>query len=178
MAFYDIANKTRVSETMHFEFNDTELQKSQLNACRDPQLPLDPETSAKNAIFTFSQISESVHLIVRVTRVLKGDIDAVCEPYVKGAIMSEKEKEKWITETKKTVEVLGKYRQPMAWGGIPAFTKNGKLALKEGSFCEIPLMKMKPVMTDEALYESIETGNVSTFNNFLGNNSNFGEERT
>ena len=78
--------------------------------------------------------------------------------------MSDKDRQKWITDTTVAVQSFGNFRQPMAWGAIPAFSKKGKLELKE-AFCEIPLWKMKPTLTDEALYELMNSAD-KVYTNF------------
>jgi len=65
--------------------------------------------------------------------------------------MNDKQKNKWLEETKAAIAQLGQYRQAFAFGAIQVF-KGGKLALKE-TMNEIDLWKMKPHLTDEAFYE-------------------------
>lgn len=109
------------------------------------------ESQCRHFIVPFPYVSDHIHLVVRVSRVLKGDIDSVCEPYHKGGSLSEKQKNKLVEESRTAIAQLGHYRQAFAFGVMPVF-RGGKLVLKE-AFNEIDLWKMKPHLTDDAVYE-------------------------
>eukprot|EP01125_Pyxidicula_operculata_P013616 TRINITY_DN4515_c0_g1_i3.p1 TRINITY_DN4515_c0_g1~~TRINITY_DN4515_c0_g1_i3.p1 ORF type:complete len:2070 (-),score=423.03 TRINITY_DN4515_c0_g1_i3:1571-6925(-) len=161
LAFYDTEKKVRVSEVLYAQFNDGEDDLKDWRTSLSQAFPNKPkkdaESDAKYAVFSFSYVSDHIQLVARVFNVFNGDTDVSCEPYIKGTDMSDKDRLKWQNDTLTHVRSshLVKYKQGFAWGSIPAF-KNGKLLLKE-SFCEIPLWKMKPFLSDNLFFESLSS---------------------
>ncbi len=75
IALYDLANKKKISETHHFQLNSQEV----LDALYDPTIV----PAFKFGLFTVSNPNPNIYIVLRIEKILQGDIDAVAEPYVK-----------------------------------------------------------------------------------------------
>lgn len=147
IAFYDIKNRVKLSEDFHFEFNDGESINTYMGRFYTPNP--DKETFTKRAIFKFGQVHDLICLVVKVRRVLKGTVDDIIEPYTSGS--KPPEKRSWLSENASNIGQFGKYQQYFVWSIIPAFTSDGTLALSDAK--KIDLYKMKPLCTNEAIYD-------------------------
>jgi hypothetical protein len=71
----------------------------------------DPSTFAKTCVFDLSAPSPDIYLIIRLEKVLQGDINEVVEPYLR----DDKNKDKVKANALAACERLGSYRMPFAW---------------------------------------------------------------
>lgn len=111
---------------------------------------------SNKAILTITYPSPDIYLVLRVEKVLQGDVDQVTEPYVKFANVSEtstfnfvtkaleylkwqhlqvkdKEREKLKTQAKEYCSRLGQYRQPFCWAMLPLFGEDKKLMVEKNT---------------------------------------------
>ncbi|KAH1002867.1 hypothetical protein HUJ04_008902 [Dendroctonus ponderosae] len=110
MALYDSKERKKVSETFYFDMN-TEGLKRMLGG----HVPYaDSSTLARSCIFNISHPSPDLFIVVRVEKVLQGDVNECVEPYLK----DEKNRDKLKSIAVSVCERLGKYRQAFAWTAI------------------------------------------------------------
>lgn len=79
VCLYDINLKKRISENHYFQVNPD----STLEALVSPEII--PQN--KRAIFTVSHPHSEVYMILRIEKILQGDIEEVCEPYCRTDIV-------------------------------------------------------------------------------------------
>ncbi|KAF2071777.1 hypothetical protein CYY_006905 [Polysphondylium violaceum] len=148
MYLYDIQKKTRLSETFHFDFNnDKTLRLLGNHAKSGDQINL-----TKKAIFYVNSRSsadlDNIYLIVKIEKVLMGDLEDHSEPYIK-MNLKEKEKDKFKDHIRSSASRLGAYRQPFCWGCIPVFEEG----VGEDTVIR-PLYRHRAEMTDTQLLDS------------------------
>ncbi|XP_030380516.1 dedicator of cytokinesis protein 6 isoform X2 [Scaptodrosophila lebanonensis] len=113
MAIYDLSKEPKkISENFYFDMN-TDSLKLMLSShvqCSDAS------TESRSAIFEISYPSNELYLVIRLEKVLQGDINNSVEPYLKED--KDKYREKAKSNAVDYCERLGKYRMPFAWTGI------------------------------------------------------------
>ncbi|XP_044752960.1 dedicator of cytokinesis protein 7 [Coccinella septempunctata] len=110
MALYDAKEKRKVSETFHFDLNPEGLKRM-----LGGHIPYsDISTLARGCIFNISNPSPDLFLVIRLEKVLQGDLNECVEPYIKEDKNWDKLKANAVT----VCERLGKYRQAFAWTAI------------------------------------------------------------
>eukprot|EP01094_Clydonella_sp_ATCC50884_P017219 TRINITY_DN2957_c0_g1_i1.p1 TRINITY_DN2957_c0_g1~~TRINITY_DN2957_c0_g1_i1.p1 ORF type:complete len:1831 (-),score=674.61 TRINITY_DN2957_c0_g1_i1:292-5784(-) len=125
MAIYDFEAQKRVSENFYFHIIEQVIKMN---------LPSGMITSgprAKKALFTVSHPNPNLFLVLRIEKVLQGDVEANAEPYIKHDSMKERDLEKAVNNVKSACERMGRYRQPFAYGILPLFGDDGQLAFDE-----------------------------------------------
>eukprot|EP01133_Synstelium_polycarpum_P007631 gene7631-8927_t len=145
---FDISKKVRMSDTFHFDFN-TDKTERLLGA---NQKTKDDIHRAKKALFTVSKSSTDIYLVLKVEKVLMGDIDDQSEPYIKLNI-KDKEKDKLKDQIKSYCSRLGVYRQAFCWGCVPLFGDDGELGMTENTHFR-PLYRYRPDCTDAQMIDS------------------------
>jgi hypothetical protein len=157
LALYDLKKREKISETFHVDLN-TDKTLMLLG----PHLGTrDAATMAKKAIFGTSYASPDIYLVLVASVCLRGEEDPMLQPYVGAGKLKEKEKDKWISETRQTVLRLGSYRQHFGYLAVQLFDDN--LHLKYGSSNSADsnttifpgLLKAK---TDKDIFSWIEKG--------------------
>ncbi|XP_035909573.1 dedicator of cytokinesis protein 7 [Anopheles stephensi] len=112
MAIYDAKEKKKLSENFYFDMNPESLRRMLVN-----HVPFaDISTQAREAIFDITNPSNELYLVIRLEKVLQGDIKDSVEPYLKED--KDKYKDKAKSNAADYCERLGKYRMPFAWTGI------------------------------------------------------------
>ncbi|XP_052757856.1 dedicator of cytokinesis protein 7 [Galleria mellonella] len=110
MALFDAKEKKKLSENFYFNLN-SECTKQMLSA----HIPhADISTLSRSAIFDILNPSPDVFLVVRVEKVLQGDVNECVEPYIK----DDKNREKVRASAQAACSRLGKYRMPLAWSAV------------------------------------------------------------
>jgi len=142
----DISTGARLSEVFHFTLSPPEL----LGQLRG-RGPSDPFTESTTAIFSFSRPSSSIMLLLRVEKVLRGDVEAATEPYFKHATLKPKERAKFVAEASECAQRLGGFTQPFAAGLIPLFDDSGVL-VSAGLVTFANMVRLKDY-TDEYIVE-------------------------
>jgi hypothetical protein len=100
------------------------------------------------ALFSISDPSpNSTFLVLRIEKVLQGELDANTEPYIKSDSIKDKEKEKFIAASSIVCARLP-YWQPFAWGMVPIFNDDLTLSLEE-NFGFRPIYKARENEGDE-----------------------------
>lgn len=122
MAVYDAALKRKVSENFYFDMNSDTLRS---------MLQIHPEhshsdytTKAGSCVFDISAPSNDLFLVVKLEKVLQGDINEAAEPYLKEVSNLDKVRQNAYDACNR----LGKYKMPFAWTAIwlQNIIKNGK----------------------------------------------------
>jgi hypothetical protein len=133
MALYDAKEKKKVSENFYFDMN-TEALKSMLHGHQEYSHS-DYTTQARSCIFDISTPSSDLFLVVKLEKVLQGDINEAAEPYLKEVTNLDKVKQNaWEASNR-----LGKFKMPFAWTAIwlQNIIKGGKdLGGSDGSDAE------------------------------------------
>jgi hypothetical protein len=82
MALYDARERKKVSEYFHFDLNSEQIRRMLEGYV--PQA--DYSTQAKSCIFNISQPTQDLFIVVKLEKVLQGDISEAAEPYLKEAV--------------------------------------------------------------------------------------------
>jgi len=124
-ALYDIDTHSKISETVHFDLSSRNLLQKHA------------------AEFSISYISASIYLLIRVEKVLQGDLDTLLECYSTSVHTKEADK---IKEEAQSIfqQYLGRYRQFMCWSALQLFDEETEQFL-EANDRRIPLYKAKGV---------------------------------
>eukprot|EP00123_Amoebidium_parasiticum_P017601 comp23911_c1_seq1/m.42132 comp23911_c1_seq1/g.42132 ORF comp23911_c1_seq1/g.42132 comp23911_c1_seq1/m.42132 type:complete len:1683 (-) comp23911_c1_seq1:637-5685(-) len=114
----------RLSENFYCDGNSKEV----LDMLGEPRQAVDPVTASKSAVFWMSKKEKlaDVALLIRIDKVLQGDLADAMEPYSKDADVSKlaaKQQQAMTACCKR----LGDYRQPFAWTVVNLFNANGEL---------------------------------------------------
>ncbi|CAH0726332.1 unnamed protein product, partial [Brenthis ino] len=110
MALYDAKEKKKLSENFYFNLN-SEATRQMLSA----HVPhADLSTLSRSAVFDILNPSPDVFLVVRVEKVLQGDVNECVEPYIK----DDKNREKVRAQAQAACSRLGRYRMPLAWSAV------------------------------------------------------------
>ncbi|XP_035223308.1 dedicator of cytokinesis protein 7-like, partial [Stegodyphus dumicola] len=110
MALYDAKEKRKVSENFYFDMNSEPLKRMlSSHVCYQ-----DVSTLSRSCIFQITNPSPDLFLVIKLEKVLQGDINECIEPYVK----DDKNRDKLKSNAVLTCERLGKYRMPFAWTAI------------------------------------------------------------
>ncbi|TMW54842.1 hypothetical protein DOY81_000075 [Sarcophaga bullata] len=112
MAIYDAKEKKKISENFYFDMNSDSLKRMLHSHVRCA----DESTQSRAGIFEISYPSNDLFLVIRLEKVLQGDIKDSVEPYIKDD--KDKCREKAKQNASDFCERLGKYRMPFAWTGI------------------------------------------------------------
>ncbi|XP_063891201.1 dedicator of cytokinesis protein 7 [Helicoverpa armigera] len=110
MALYDAKEKKKISENFYFNLN-SECTRQML-ASHVPHADL--STLSRSAVFDILNPSPDIFLVVRVEKVLQGDVNECVEPYIK----DDKNREKVRSGAAAACARLGKYRMPLAWSAV------------------------------------------------------------
>lgn len=109
-AIYDAKERKKVSENFYFDMNSESI-KRMLNS----HVPYaDISTASRSAIFEITHPSNDLFLVIRLEKVLQGDIKDSVEPYMKEYSNIEKAKSNALY----CCERLGKYRAPFGFTAI------------------------------------------------------------
>ncbi|EFA75991.1 DOCK family protein [Heterostelium album PN500] len=166
---YDIAKKARISEVFHFDFNNEKTEKllggvgnssltgssnnaNNKNSQATNNVVKDEINRAKRALFNVGKSSQDIYLVLKVEKILMGDIDDQAEPYIK-LNLKDKEKDKLKDQIKSYCSRLGNYRQAFCWGCVPLFGMDGELGVGDNTHFR-PLYKYRPDTTDAQMLDS------------------------
>ncbi|KAJ9574920.1 hypothetical protein L9F63_007939, partial [Diploptera punctata] len=110
MALYDAKEKKKLSENFYFDMNSEALKRMLTS-----HIPYsDISTLSRSCIFDVTYPSSDMFLVIKLEKVLQGDISECAEPYVK----DDKNRDKVKANAVAACERLGKYRMPFAWTAI------------------------------------------------------------
>jgi len=110
MALYDAREKRKVSENFYFDMN-TEGVKRMLGGHLGPA---DVSTQARTCVFDVTTSPGDLFLVVKLEKVLQGDLGEAIEPYIK----EERNVEKVRAAASEACRRLGGYRMPFCWTAI------------------------------------------------------------
>ena len=112
MALYDAKEKKKVSENFYFDMNSESL-KSML-ASHPEHKNAEYTTQARSCVFDIAAPSNDLFLVVKLEKVLQGDINEAAEPYLKEVSNLDKVRQNAYDACNR----LGKYKMPFAWTAI------------------------------------------------------------
>ncbi len=112
VALYDAKERKKVSENFYFDMNNETLR--QMLAGHPEYAIADYTTQARSCIFDISNPSNDLFLVVKLEKVLQGDITEAAEPYLKEVTNLDKVR----ANAYDACNRLGKYRMPFAWTAI------------------------------------------------------------
>lgn len=79
IALYDAKEKKKVSENFYFDMNPDSLRKMV-----EPHVGYcDPSTMSRACVFNITYPSSDLFLVIKLEKVLQGDINECAEPYMK-----------------------------------------------------------------------------------------------
>lgn len=110
MALYDARERRKVSENFYFDMN-TEGVKKMLAGHLDHA---DISSHARTCVFDISTVPGDLFLVVKLEKVLQGDMSEAIEPYIKEERNVEKVRGGALDACKR----LGQYRMPFCWTAI------------------------------------------------------------
>ncbi|XP_059491152.1 dedicator of cytokinesis protein 7 isoform X2 [Neocloeon triangulifer] len=110
MALYDAKEKKKVSENFYFDLNSESIKRM-----LSSHVPFsDISTQSRSCIFNITYPSADLFLVIKLEKVLQGDITECAEPYMK----EDKNREKVKVNAVTSCDRLGKYRMPFAWTAV------------------------------------------------------------
>ena len=112
MALYDAKEKRKVSENFYFDLNPDNLRG--MLQIHPEHSQVDYTTMARSCVFDISTPSSDLFLVVKLEKVLQGDINEAAEPYLKEASNLDKVR----ANAYDACNRLGKYKMPFAWTAI------------------------------------------------------------
>ncbi|XP_023320823.1 dedicator of cytokinesis protein 7, partial [Eurytemora carolleeae] len=125
MALYDAREKRKMSENFYFDMN-SESVKKMLSGHVDYA---DISTYARSCVFDISSQPWDLFLVVKLEKVLQGDMNEAIEPYLKDDRNVEKVRATAMDACKR----LGRYRMPFCWTAIELAKIFKGLAQETGS---------------------------------------------
>ncbi|KAL6054781.1 dedicator of cytokinesis protein 7 isoform X5 [Balamuthia mandrillaris] len=156
LMLFDVQTKQRLSESFHFNLNSPSILSLLSPSGRLPpgEQP-SPETCARAAIFRASYANPNVYLVLRLEKVMQGDVDDCCEPYFKHSSLKVKERTRITKDLEAVCERLGEHTQPFAWAALRVFDESGQLVLgTDTTFRD--LIRARSDHNDERLCELIK----------------------
>lgn len=79
----------------------------------------DMSTMSKCALFNLSQLSPNMYFVIKLEKVLQGDINDALDTYIKPPSNEDAKMDKLKAQATSNCDRLGKYRMPFAWTAIP-----------------------------------------------------------
>eukprot|EP00026_Physarum_polycephalum_P000226 Phypoly_transcript_00226.p1 GENE.Phypoly_transcript_00226~~Phypoly_transcript_00226.p1 ORF type:complete len:1906 (-),score=310.18 Phypoly_transcript_00226:3-5720(-) len=151
LCVYDMARKARVSETFYFDFNGSQTEKFY----RDPA-----GNGGKHCVANISLPSVDHWLLVRVERILQGDLDPAIDIYAKPSV-KDKDREKALASLKEACPRLSQFRQAICWGVVPLFQEDLELAVGEATAVR-PLYRHKTDVPEGQFFDAVSGGSSSS----------------
>ncbi|XKL65388.1 hypothetical protein PGB90_008808 [Kerria lacca] len=126
IALYDCKEKKKISENFYFDLNSDEIRTMLMPYTSQ----IDTSTQSKACVFNITYPSPDLFLVIKLEKVLQGDINDCIEPYIK----DEKNLEKIKMNAQQSCERLGKYRMPFCWTAVYLMNViSGKSSLERDS---------------------------------------------
>ncbi|KAI5607035.1 dedicator of cytokinesis protein 7 isoform X9, partial [Silurus asotus] len=122
LALYDVKEKEKISEDFHFDLNSDQMK----NMLRPHNPHTAISTLARSAIFSITDPSPDIFLVIKLEKVLQqGDIGECCEPYMvikdSDSVKHKEKLEKLKAQAEQSCTRLGRFRMPFAWTAIHLF---------------------------------------------------------
>lgn len=111
MALYDAKEKRKLSENFYFDMNPEQVKRM-----LGGHIPYsDVSTLSRSCIFDITTPTSDLFIVIKLEKVLQGDINECAEPYMKD---DKNHRDKLKLNAVGMCDRLGKYRQPFAWTAI------------------------------------------------------------
>ncbi|XP_047664248.1 dedicator of cytokinesis protein 7-like isoform X1 [Tachysurus fulvidraco] len=122
LALYDVKEKKKISENFHFDLNSDQMK----NMLRPHNPHIAISTLARSAIFSITDPSPDIFLVIKLEKVLQqGDIGECCDPYMvikdSDSVKHKEKLEKLKAQADQSCSRLGRFRMPFAWTAIHLF---------------------------------------------------------
>ncbi|KAK3532757.1 hypothetical protein QTP86_028126 [Hemibagrus guttatus] len=122
LALYDVKEKKKISENFYFDLNSDQMK----NMLRPHNPHIAISTLARSAIFSITDPSPDIFLVIKLEKVLQqGDIGECCEPYMvikdSDSVKHKEKLEKLKAQAEQSCSRLGRFRMPFAWTAIHLF---------------------------------------------------------
>lgn len=156
MALYELPAshkepRLRLTETFHFDLNTPVMLAHAVNRPG----PIDPVTTSRAAIFNLNQPpSANIWLVLRVHRLLVGELDSGTAPYVKP--LKAKEAGKFNALVLEAARRLGQYTQPFAIAAVQLFPDGTPQSLLS-SLVIAELVRAKGDLSDAHLFDKFQS---------------------
>lgn len=179
MALYDLSPhaKCKISETFHFDFNSDKI--SALLANQSSISSASGNSKARYALFNISNPNPDIVLLVRVEKVLEGDM-AQCADRLSSSTRSRPSSIQHIGDV---CARLGNFRQPLCWSILPLFgsnatfdfanavlSENSTVSLANNSNCSGSDVILKPLYRQESDKLS-DSALISSLSSITGSNT-------
>jgi hypothetical protein len=119
---------------------------------------MDHDLKANRCVFTVGNPNPDVYMVVKIEKVLQGEIEASQEAYLttldKKTEM-DKAKKKIMESVPTFCPKFGNYRQVFAWAAIPVFKPDGTLDLKPDTTIDYIYRQSTKEISDNELLEFI-----------------------
>merc|ERR1719361_363282 len=111
MALYDAKERRKVSENFYFDMNKDEVKRMLPSHGKPPDI----SSLARACVFDVSSATQGdLFLVVKLEKVLQGDMGEAIEPYIK----EERNVDKVRAAAADACHRLGQYRMPFCWTAI------------------------------------------------------------
>ncbi len=127
LAIYDLTNRRKISENFYFDGNSGTV-RGLLGQWKERE---DAATLVKKAVFNVSQPHVECYLVLRVDKLVQGDVEEAQEPYIRSEKLKEKDIEKHKQQIKDKQELFpkfGNHRQVFGWAYMPLFDQSAPRA--------------------------------------------------
>lgn len=79
VALYDAKEKKKLSENFYFDLNSENIKRM-----LQPHVPYcDVSTTSRSCVFNITHPSSDIFIVIKLEKVLQGDINECAEPYIK-----------------------------------------------------------------------------------------------
>ncbi|XP_053314862.1 dedicator of cytokinesis protein 10 isoform X2 [Spea bombifrons] len=149
---HDIVRQLISSSTSTSENGTTSQLINQGKELEEPHIQGFPEKwlqYPRQAIFSVTNPHPDVVLVVRIEKVLMGNIASNADPYIRNADSSSKSTQKLLKSTKQFCSKLGKYRMPFAWSMRPIFKDNCGAIDRESRFSPLFRQESNKIATED-----------------------------
>ncbi|XP_063793575.1 dedicator of cytokinesis protein 11 isoform X2 [Pseudophryne corroboree] len=155
LALFDVKNNCKISADFHVDLNPTSVREMLSNVSPDAAADGNSKRASTNenlihgipesyfhyikeGIFSVTSPHSEIFLVVRIEKVLQGNITHCAEPYIKNSDPA-KTAQKVHKIARQVCLRLGQYRMPFAWAARPVFKDTQGTLDTEGKFS--PLYK-------------------------------------
>lgn len=114
LAIHDIKARKKVTENFYFDMNSESLKR----LLRSHIHYQDLSTLSRTAIFSLSELTPDMFLVIKLEKVFQGDVNDIVDSYARPPDDSNKI-EKLKVFAAGNCERLGRFRMPFAWTAIP-----------------------------------------------------------
>ncbi|XP_075043338.1 dedicator of cytokinesis protein 11 isoform X2 [Mixophyes fleayi] len=167
LALFDVKNNCKLSADFHVDLNPSSVREMLSNISSDAATDGNPKRASatenlihgipeshfhyiKEGIFSVTNPHPEIFLVVRVEKVLQGNIAHCAEPYIKNSDPA-KTAQKVHKVARQVCTRLGQYRMPFAWAARPVFKDTQGTLDTEGKFSPLYKQDSSKLNNDDLL---------------------------